>query len=80
MKIIRFKTKKDNVLDFLNEVKQEVEKNNITNMIIACKCNDGTVLTGYTKNLDLGIKQELLGHIQADIINEMVYKNYVEGD
>lgn len=79
-KIIKFKTKKENVKKFLNEVIEEVDNLEIDNMIIASKLKDGTVVTGYTKNLDMGEKQELLGHIQADIINEMIRINYIDSE
>lgn len=79
-KIIKFKTKKENVKKFLNEVIEEVDNLEIDNMIIASKLKDGTVITGYTKNLDMGEKQELLGHIQADIINEMILINYIDSE
>ena len=79
-KIIQFKTQKDNVKDFIEEIKEEVEKNDIDNMIFASKLKDGTVVTGYTNNLDLGTKQELLGHIQVDIVNQMIQENYVTPD
>lgn len=79
-KIVKFKTQKENVKDFLDEVKEEVDNLEINNLIIASKLKDGTVITGYTKNLDMGEKQELLGHIQADIINEMIRINYIDSE
>lgn len=42
----------------------------------ACKDkNTNEVLTGHF-NLDAGDKQELLGHIQIDIIDEYIRNNY----
>lgn len=79
-KIISFKSQKDNTQDFLDEIKEEVEKNNIENIMFAAKLKDGTVMTGYTSNFDWGTKQELLGHIQVDIINQMIKENYVTPD
>lgn len=79
-KIVKFKTQKENVKDFLDEVKEEVDNLEINNLIIASKLKDGTVITGYTKNLDMGEKQELLGHIQADIIDEMIRINYIDSE
>ena len=76
-KIIQFKTQTDNVCEFLDKVSQEVQELKIDNMMIACKCKDGTVLTGYTKNLDVGSRQELLGHVQIDIINMVIKQNYI---
>lgn len=81
-KIIRFKSKTQNVLDFLDEIKEEVEKNNIQNIMIACKIPESenpaqySILTGYA-GLDTGGKQELLSHIQLDIVKDMINQNYV---
>jgi len=81
-KIVHFKSQKDNVLDFLDEIKKEVEENNITNILIACKVDDPedykkySILTGYA-GLDMGGKQELLSHIQLDIIKDMINRNYL---
>ena len=75
-KVIQFRNHTTNVVDFLKSVIQEVEENHITNMMIACKCEDGSVMTGYTKNLDYGTKQELTSHIQTDIIKQMIEENF----
>lgn len=76
--IIKFKTKATKSMEeFLDNVKKQVLEENIDNMILVCKCDDGTILTGYTGNLDWGKKQELVGHIQMDIINDMIRANYV---
>ena len=73
-KIIKLRTKTDNVLDFLDMVKEEVENGNIDNMLIACRCPDGNVMTGYTQNLNYLDKMVLKGHIEADIHKEMIYR------
>lgn len=75
-KIIKFRTRTDNTLEFLDMLKFEVANLEIDNMMIACKCRDGSVLTGYTKNLDYGTKMELKSHIEMDIIKEMIENNY----
>lgn len=76
-KIVKIKTKTDNVNEFLDQVKEFVTENNIDNMMIVCKLNDKSVSLGYTKNLDWGTKQELLGHIQIDIVKDMINQNYI---
>lgn len=75
-KIVKFRTRTDNTLEFLDMLKFEVANLEIDNMMIACKCRDGSVLTGYTKNLDYGTKMELKSHIEMDIIKEMIENNF----
>lgn len=76
-KIINFNYKTDNVIEFLENLKKDVKERNIDNIIIVCKDKrEGEVLTGYV-NLEMGEKQELLGHIQVDIIDQMIKTNYV---
>ena len=75
-KIVKFRTNVDNTLEFLDMLKFEVTNLEIDNMMIACKCKDGSVLTGYTKNLDYGTRMELKSHIEMDIIKEMIENNF----
>lgn len=78
--IIHFKTKTDNIIEFLNNVIEDVKKNNIDKIIVACKDKENQlVLTGYA-NLNRAEKQELLGHIQVDIIRDMIESNYITPD
>ena len=76
--IIKFKSKTDNILEFIEELKDNVNKYKIDNRMVACKLKDSNhyVITGY-KNLTMAEKQELVGHIQIDIIDEMIRNNYV---
>lgn len=76
--IIKFKSKTDDLLEFVDELKEQIEEYKIDNMIVACKLKDSDhyVITGY-KNLTMAEKQELVGHIQIDIIDEMIRKNYI---
>lgn len=76
-KIIKFKTENDRVVEFLEELIKEVKTHNINNVLVACKDIKGeAILTGYC-NLSMGEKQELLGHIQIDIVKDMINQNYV---
>lgn len=76
--IIKLRTKSDNVLDFLEEAIDIVKKENVDNIMIAFKLKqeDSNVMTGYC-NLNMGEKQELLGHIQVDIVKDMIEQNYI---
>ena len=77
-KVIKFKANQTkNVEEFLDNVKKQVIDEQIDNMMIVFKCNDGTVCTGYTRNLDWGMKQELVSHMQMNIIDDMIRTNYV---
>ena len=77
-KIVKFKNKTTNVMDFLDEVKEELKKNNSTNVLIASKLEDKDsyyILTGYA-GLDMGQKQELVAHLQLDVIKDMIDETY----
>lgn len=76
--IIKFKSKSDNVVEFLEDAIDKVKENNIDNAMIAFKLKqeDAYIMTGYC-NLSMGEKQELLGHIQVDIVNDMIKQNYI---
>lgn len=77
-KIIRLKNKNDDVVTFLEDAINKVRENNIDNVMIAFKLRqeDAYIMTGYC-NLDMGEKQELIGHIQVDIVNDMIKQNYI---
>ena len=66
-KVVPFKTHIDNVLMFLDEIKEEVANNKIENILIGCKCEDGEIMIGPTKNLDYGTTQEIISHLQTDL-------------
>ena len=77
-KIIRLKSKQENVIEFLEDAIVQARKYNADNVMIAfrLKQEDAYIMTGYC-NLDMGEKQELLGHIQVDIVNDMIRRNYL---
>lgn len=77
-KIIRLKSKQENVIEFLEDAIVQARKYNVDNVMIAFKLRqeDAYIMTGYC-NLDMGEKQELVGHIQIDIINDMIKQNYI---
>ena len=77
-KIIKLKNKQENVIDFLEDAIVQARKYNVDNVMIAFKLRqeDAYIMTGYC-NLDMGEKQEILGHVQADIINDMIKQNYI---
>ena len=61
----------------------KVKENNIDNVLIAFKLRQKDnaqdvphIMTGYC-NLDMTEKQELIGHIQVDVIDDMIKQNYL---
>lgn len=77
-KVVRFKNKSDNVIEFLEEAIRQAKEYNVDNVMIAFKLKqeDAYIMTGYC-NLEMAEKQELLGHIQIDIVNDMIKQNYI---
>lgn len=80
-KILRFKSEKDNLKEYLDGFVKYFKKNKIDNIMV-CGKNKNTkeVVTGYF-NLDNFEKQELVGHIQLDIVDQMIKNNindYIE--
>ena len=76
-KIVQFKNQNTNLIDFLNHLIEVLKEEHINNIIIAAKCEDNTILTEYTHNLDFGTKQELVSHMQIDIVKQMIDENYI---
>ena len=76
-KIINFKSTNSQVIDFLKEAIDIVKDKNIDNVLISFKVkDDNSIMTGYC-NLDMGEKQELVSHIQIDIVRDMINQNYI---
>lgn len=79
--IIKFKSQTDNVVDFLEDTIAKVKEYKADNVLIAIKLKgqEHYVITGY-HNLNMSEKQELIGHIQVDVIDEMIHQNYIMQD
>ncbi|MCK9460699.1 MAG: hypothetical protein M0R80_13760 [Proteobacteria bacterium] len=74
-KIIHFPpTLADTPLAFIGECQGVIKENDIKSILIAYKLDDGSVMTGYFE-CDFGTRQELAGHIQCDIIDQMILAN-----
>ena len=77
--IIKFKSKSDIAIEFLEMVIEEMKEGKLDNILIACKDKiNKNVLTGYC-NLDEGEKHELIGHLQVDVVRDMIDRNYNGG-
>ena len=77
-KVIKLKSNQENVIEFLEDAIVQARKYNVDNVMLAFKLKqkDAYVMTGYC-NLDMAEKQELVGHIQVDIVNDMIRENYI---
>ena len=75
-KVIKLKTETDNVLDFLEEIREAVKEDKIISLIFVSECKEGQFIVGNTK-MDLAKKVELKSHLEVNIINDMIKENYV---
>lgn len=71
-KIIKFKSNTDNVIEFLDELKEETVKNNINSLIIAGKTSNNEIITGFTRNLNFAESQELISNLQSNLTMRMI--------
>lgn len=60
-------------IEFLHDAINTID-DNVESVIVAFKSKDGSWLTGYFK-ADWGTRNEALGHIQADLIDQMIKSN-----
>lgn len=79
-KILNFNQSNENVIKFLENVIESAKQDEADNILVAYKTKDEEglplVMTGYC-NLDNMTRQELLGHIQIDIVKKMIDENYI---
>lgn len=73
--IINFpKSKATKVDEFLIETFDIAKESDVDSVIVCLKLKNGEVMTGYF-NSDFGARQEMLGHIQCDVIDQMILAN-----
>ena len=79
-KILNFNKSNENVIKFLEHVIECAKEDKADNVLVAYKTKneegEPIVMTGYC-NLENMDKQELLGHIQVDIIKKMIDETYL---
>jgi putative heme iron utilization protein len=74
-KILHFsQTKAEEANDFLTETFDIVKEMEVESIAVCFKLKNGEVVTGYF-NADFGTRQEICGHIQCDIIDQMIRAN-----
>lgn len=80
-KIVKFVSQeqatKEELIEHIEKLLEWAKNDEFDNVLIATKLKDGHVMTGYC-NLDIGEKQYLNSHIQADINFEVVRANVDE--
>jgi len=60
--------------EFINETRDMMAGEDISSVIIVAKNSNGEVTTGYYQ-CDFSTRLELSGHIQCDIIDQMIRAN-----
>ena len=74
-KIIHFPNeKKETPEEFMLSTLHVINEEKCETIVIAAKNKDGYWVTGYL-NADWATRNEALGHIQADIIDQMILSN-----
>ena len=75
-KIIHFPSPKneDTPEEFMLDTIETIKEMEAETIIIAAKNKEGYWVTGYL-NADWATRNEALGHIQADIIDQMILSN-----
>lgn len=76
-KVIKLhKTAQDSLIEALEYILEEAKAGKLNSFIFAGKLENGDIATSYS-GLDMGGKLELVGHVQVDIVNDMIKANYV---
>lgn len=67
---------KDDMLKILHDMIKDVEADKMDYFTIAARLKEGTVATGWA-GCDLVQRQELISHLQIDIMYKIMYTNLV---
>lgn len=73
-KIIKLKTTQDNMVESLEYILEQAKQGNIESFAFSAQLTDGNIATSYF-NADVGTKQALIGHMQADVMYQIVEAN-----
>ena len=73
-KIVRLKTPQNNVIEALETILEMAKQGEALNFVFAAKCPDGNVATSWC-NADVGTRNELVAHLQMDIMMAVVEAN-----
>lgn len=72
--IVRFKTPQDNTIEAIEYILEQAKQGNIDSFAFAAQLTDGNVATSYA-HADVGTKQKLIGHLQADVMYQVIQTN-----
>jgi len=72
--ILHFKSKVEKAKEFLSELVLDEKTDSIDTIVLAMKDKEGQWVTGYF-NANWAVRNEAIGHIQADIIDQMILAN-----
>lgn len=70
-----FKTEQDNVVKTLEDILAKAKNGEIKSFVIASEMQDGAIGTAWV-SCDLPKRQNLLAHMQVDIIAGVIIENY----
>lgn len=77
-KIIELPTKTKNLLDFIDTTKEILKKENVDNLLVVAKDNEGEIMIGKTGNVDINTLLEFNAHIQMYATDKMIQSKYLE--
>ncbi len=65
----------ENIVTLLVELLEMAKTGELTSLLVAGKCSDGNIISGRS-NAPLTHRQELIGHMQIDVMAGVMEKNY----
>lgn len=77
-KVVEFKAPNDNALSFIDKTKEILKNENIDNLLVLAKSNNGEIMIGNTANININELLEFNAHIQLYATDKMIKANYVE--
>jgi hypothetical protein len=72
--IIHFRTPHDDVVELLETILQQTKNGEIEGFVIAAQMKNGEIASGWA-GLDIGARQNLVSHLQIDLMYHVVKVN-----
>lgn len=72
--IIRLKSKQDNLVKNIEDILEKAKRGEFISFMFAGKCEDGDIATSWS-NADVGRRNELISHMQVDLMMAVVEAN-----
>lgn len=73
-KVLKFKD--DNIVTVLVDLLEMAKSGELKSILFAGKVEDGNIVSGWS-NATPGHRQELIGHIQIDVMVAVMERNYI---